>query len=75
MPTDSCDFIDPPSPYHVSMHVNVQFHHDVSMAENMDAATALVRSQVELFLNKARHEAQQHGIEMRCDYQVTYPSC
>lgn len=63
--------LDPPPPYSVSMHVNIQFHHQVTMAENMDAATALVRSQIELFLNKAKHEAQQHGIEMRCDYLVT----
>lgn len=60
-------------PFKVSMNVHVQFHHTVSMAENMDAATQMVRSQIELFLNKARHEAQQHGIEMKCDYLVTYP--
>lgn len=67
------DFEDGSPPYHVSMHVNVQFSHEVSMAENMDAATQMVRSQIELFLNKARHDAQQHGIEMKCDYLVTYP--
>lgn len=53
------------------MHVNIQFTHTVSMAENMDAAAQLVRSQVEMFLNKAKHEAAQAGIEMRCDYLVT----
>lgn len=63
---------DSKPPWTVSMHVNVQFRHEVSIAENMDAATALVRSQVELFLNKARAEAAQQGIEMRCDYLVTY---
>lgn len=63
---------DGPPSYTVSMHVNVQFTHDVTLAENMDAATALVRSQVELFLNKARDEAKQAGVEMRCDYLVTY---
>lgn len=63
--------LDPPPPYGVSMHVNIQFHHTVTLAENMDAATSLVRSQIELFLNKAKSEAQQLGIEMRCDYLVT----
>jgi|GEM_PF-4150334 hypothetical protein len=63
---------DSKPPWTVSMHVNVQFHHVVSVAENMDAATQLVRSQVDLFLNKARAEAAQAGIEMRCDYLVTY---
>ena len=66
------EFIDPPPPYHVSMHVNIKFHHDVTMAENMDAATSMVRSQVEMFLNKAKAEAEQAGIDMRCDYLVTY---
>ena len=66
-------FQDAPPPYQVSMHVNVQFRHEVTMAENMDAATAFVRSQIEMFLNKARAEAGQQGIEMRCDYLVTYP--
>lgn len=66
------EFIDPSPPYHVSMHVNIQFNHAVSMAENMDAATSMVRSQVEMFLNKARDEAKQAGITMRCDYLVTY---
>lgn len=63
---------EPGPPWTVSMHVNVQFTHDVTLAENMDAATALVRSQVELFLNKARDEAKQAGVEMRCDYLVTH---
>lgn len=63
---------DPAPPYHVSMHVNIQFHHDVTLSENMDAATSMVRSQVEMFLNKAKHEAAQAGIEMRCDYLVTW---
>lgn len=58
-------------PWTVSMHVNIQFHHKVSLAENMDAAAALVRSQIEMFLNKAKAEADQAGIEMRCDYLVT----
>lgn len=66
------EFVDPPGPYDVSMHVNVRFHHKVTLAENMDAATQLVRSQVEMFLNKAKREAEQAGIEMRCDYLVTY---
>lgn len=63
---------DSAPPWTVSMHVNVQFTHDVTLAENMDAATALVRSQVELFLNKAKAEAALAGIEMKCDYLVTY---
>lgn len=66
-------FEDAAPPYQVSMHVNVQFHHEVTLAENMDAATALVKHQVEMFLNKARAEAAAAGIEMRCDYLVTYP--
>lgn len=66
------EFRDPPPPYSVSMHVNIQFHHTVSMAENMDAATDLVKSQIEMFLNKAKAEALAAGIEMRCDYLVTY---
>lgn len=66
------EFDDGPPPYTVAMHINVRFTHKVTLAENMDAATQLVRSQIELFLNKAKAEAQQHGIEMRCDYLVTY---
>ena len=66
------DFREPPGPYDVSMHVNIRFHHKVTLAENMDAATSLVRSQVEMFMNKAKAEAAQAGIEMKCDYLVTY---
>lgn len=66
------DFADPPPPYHVTMHVRIEFRHEVSMAENMDAATTLVQSQVEMLLNKARREAQQLGIEIKCDYVVAY---
>ncbi|MDA8257961.1 MAG: hypothetical protein M0Z99_20440 [Betaproteobacteria bacterium] len=58
-------------PWTVSMHVNVRFVKDVTLAENMDAATQLVRSQVELFVNKAKAEAALAGIEMRCEYLVT----
>lgn len=65
-------WIDAPPPYNVSMHVRIEFRHEVTMAENMDAATALVKSQVEMLLNKARREAQQLGIEIKCDYMVTY---
>ena len=63
---------DSKPPWTVSMHVNVRFTHQVTLAENMDAATQMVRSQVELFVNKARAEASAAGIEMKCDYLVTY---
>ena len=64
--------LDPAPPYDVSMHVNIRFHHRVTMAENMDAATEMVKSQVEMFMNKAKAEAAAAGIDMRCDYLVTY---
>lgn len=63
---------DGPPPYTVAMHVNVRFVHVVTQAENMDAATRMVRSQIELFVNKAKAEAQSAGVEMKCDYLVTY---
>lgn len=63
---------DGPPPFTVAMHVNVRFVHVVTQADNMDAASAMVRSQIEMFLNKARAEATAAGIEMRCDYLVTY---
>jgi hypothetical protein len=66
------DFRDPPPPHTVSMTVTVAFHKQMTMAENMDAATQIVRRQVEIFLNKARAEADGAGIDMRCDYLVTY---
>ena len=69
MPTD---FDDGPPPYTVAMHINVRFVHVVTQAENMDAATRMVRSQIELFLNKARAEAESGGIQMKCDYMVAY---
>lgn len=50
------EFVDPPPPFDVSMHVSIRFHHQVSMAENMDAATQMVQRQVEMFLNKAKAE-------------------
>lgn len=59
-------------PFTVAMHINVRFTQTVSDAANMDAATHLVRSKVELFVNKAKAEAEQAGIEMKCDYLVTY---
>lgn len=63
---------DSTPPWTVAMHVNIRFVSQVTLAENMDAATAMVRSQVELFVNKAKAEALAAGIEMKCDYQVTY---
>ncbi len=59
-------------PWTVAMHINVRFVKNVTLAENMDAATAMVRSQVELFVNKAKAEAAAAGIEMKCEYLVTY---
>jgi hypothetical protein len=63
---------DGPPPFTVAMHVNVHFVHVVTIAENMDAATRMVRSQIEMFVNKAKAEAEAAGIEMKCDYLVTY---
>lgn len=63
---------DSTPPWTVAMHINVRFQADVTLAENMDAATAMVRSQVELFVNKAKAEAAAAGIEMKCEYLVTY---
>lgn len=63
---------DGPPPYTVAMHVKVRFVHKVTQAENMDAATRMVRSQIEMFVNKARAEASAAGIEMACDYMVAY---
>lgn len=64
--------IDPPGPYHVVMHLRIEFRHTVSLAENMDAATDLVKTQVEMFIRKARDEALAAGFEVKCDYMVTY---
>lgn len=66
------EFDDGPPPFTVAMHVNVRFVHVVTQAENMDAAMRMVRSQIEMFLNKARAEATSAGIEMKCDYLVIY---
>lgn len=63
---------DSKPPWIVAMHVHIRFVHEVTEAENMDAATQLVRSKVDMFLNKARAEAGREGIDMRCDYLVTY---
>jgi hypothetical protein len=63
---------DSTPPWTVAMHVNVRFVKEVTLAENMDAATRMVRSQIELFVNKAKAEAAAAGIEMKCDYLVTY---
>lgn len=59
-------------PWTVAMHVNIRFTHVVTVAENMDAAQAMVANQVELLVNKAKAEASQAGIEMKCDYLVVY---
>ncbi len=59
-------------PWTVAMHVTARFTKDVTLAENMDAATQLVRSQVEMFVNKAKAEAAAAGIELKCEYLVTY---
>lgn len=64
--------MQPEPPVTVSMNVSIQFRHTVSRPESHDAAMRLVRSQIELFLNKARAEAGAAGIEMRCDYLVAY---
>jgi len=69
MPTD---FDDGPPPYTVAMHVNIRFVHVVTQADNMDAAAAMVRSQIELFVNKAKAEAEAAGIQMKCGYMVAY---
>lgn len=63
---------DPPPPWIVAMHVEARFVAEVTEAENMDAATALVRSKVELWVNKAKAEAGRDGIGMRCTYLVSY---
>lgn len=63
---------DSTPPWTVAMHITARFQKEVTLAENMDAATAMVRSQVELFVNKARAEAEAAGITMTCDYLVTY---
>lgn len=60
----------PETPVTVTMQVNVTFRHTVSRPESHDAALRAVRGQVEMFLNKAKHEAGGCGIEMRCDYLV-----
>lgn len=64
--------LDPPTPYHVAMHLRMEFRHTVSLAENMDAATDLVKTQVEMFIRKARDEALAAGFEVNCDYMVAY---
>lgn len=63
---------DSAPPWTVSMHINVEFTHAVTIAENMDAATAMVGKQVEMFVNKAADEARAAGIDMRVHYMVTY---
>lgn len=59
-------------PFTVAMHVRMRFVKTVTLAENMDAATDMVTSQVELLVNKAKAEAAAAGIEMKCDYVVAY---
>lgn len=59
-------------PWTVAMHINARFTKEVTLAENMDAATQLVRSQVEMFVNKAKAEAAAAGIDLKCEYLVTY---
>ena len=63
---------DSTPPWTVSMHISARFQKDVTLAENMDAATQLVRSQVEMFVNKAKAEAAAAGIDLKCEYLVTY---
>jgi hypothetical protein len=63
---------DSAPPWTVVMHIKIRFKHVVSIAENMDAAHALVRSQVEMVVNKAKAEAAQAGIEMDCTYSLIY---
>lgn len=59
-------------PWTVSMRVNLRFIKKVTVAENMDAATEMVARQVELFVNKAKAEASEAGIEMKNEPLVTY---
>lgn len=63
---------DSTPPWVVSMQISARFKKTVTLAENMDSATSLVRSQVELFVNKAKAEAAAAGIDMQCDFLVTY---
>lgn len=63
---------DSTPPWTVAMHVKIRFTKEVTLAENMDAATAMTRSQIELFVNKAKAEAEAAGMTMSCDYLVTY---
>lgn len=63
---------DSTPPWTVSMHIAARFQKEVTIAENMDAATQLVRSQVEMFVNKAKVEAAAAGIDLKCEYLVTY---
>ena len=59
-------------PWTVAMHITARFTKEVTLAENMDAATHLVRSQVEMFVNKAKAEAAAAGVELKCECLVTY---
>lgn len=63
---------DSTPPWTVAMHITARFVKEVTVAENMDAATAMVRSQVEMFVNKAKVEAAAAGIDLKCEYMVTY---
>lgn len=63
---------DAEPPWTVAMHITARFEKTVTVAENMDAATDMVRNQVEMFVNKAKAEAAAAGIDMHCEYLVTY---
>lgn len=58
--------------YRVRRQVVIDFAHDVTMAENLDAADALVNSKIEMLLNTARREAEQQGIQMRVAMGMSY---
>lgn len=66
------DASDSSPPWTVSMKVTAHFTHTVTLAENIETATDMVTRQVELFMAKAKAEAQQSGMTLKCDYLVTY---
>lgn len=66
--------MQPDPVFHVRRQVVIDFAHDVTMAESLDAAEQVVDGKIQLLLNKARNEAQQDGIQMRVSLGYSHES-
>lgn len=72
MPSDAPRHAESGPPYTVSRTVVLEFRHDCTITENLDAAGDLVSSQIRLALNKAAAECLPHGIKMQVVMGVDY---